>query len=152
MKNKFISNIQKGFLFGVPGCIEHSFSLWEALRDAKDGKRAIVLSWLDLANAYGSVMHNLIQFALNWYHVPVLIQRLVFDYYEKLCAKVTTKDWTTAFFNFDIGFFQGCVLSTILFDCVFQLLLDFLDPLKHEGYSFKEIQVTIMHKAYADDL
>ena len=65
---------------------------------------------------------------------------------------MTTKDWTTAFFNFDIGFFQGCVLSTILFDRVFQLLLDFLDPLKHEGYSFKEIQVTIMHKAYADDL
>ena len=97
-------------------------------------------------------MHNLIQFALNWYHVPVLIQELIFDYYEKLCAKVTTKEWSTGFFFFDIGLFQGCVLSTILFDCVFNLLLDFLDPLKSKGYAFKGVKVTIMHKAYADDL
>ena len=153
VKNNFIkTTIQKGFLFGVPGCVEHAFSLWEALREAKDEARAIVISWLDLANAYGSVMHNLIQFALNWYHVPVAIQHLIFDYYEKLRAKVTTKEWSTGFFFFDIGLFQGCVLSTILFDCVFNLLLDFLDPLKDEGYTFKKVPVTIMHKAYADDL
>ena len=153
VKNNFIRTcIQKGFLAGVPGCVEHVFSLWEALREAKDEARAIVVSWLDLANAYGSVMHNLIQFALNWYHVPALIQKLIFDYYEKLCAKVTTKEWSTGFFLFDIGLFQGCVLSTILFDCVFNLLLDFLNRSKHEGYEFKLTKVTIMHKAYADDL
>jgi len=153
VKNNYIQTIlQKGFISGVPGCVEHSFSLWEALREAKDEARAIVISWLDLANAYGSVMHNLIQFALNWYHVPVSIQELIFDYYEKLRAKVSTKGWSTGFFLFDIGLFQGCVLSTILFDCVFNLLLDFLDPLKHEGYTFKKVPVTIMHKAYADDL
>jgi hypothetical protein len=78
---------------------------------------------MDLANAYGSVRHNLIQFALNWYHVPACIQKeLIFNYYEKLAAKVQTKQWTTGFFLFDLGLFQGCVLSTILFNCVFQLL------------------------------
>lgn len=79
VKNRFIkSNIQKGFLFGVPGCVEHAFTLVEALRNAKMEKRAIVVSWIDLANAYGSVRHNLIQFALNWYHVPIHIQSLIF--------------------------------------------------------------------------
>jgi hypothetical protein len=153
VKNNYIRlSIQKGFLFGVPGCVEHSFSLCEALREAKDEARAIVISWLDLANAYGSVRHNLIQFALDWYHVPKSIQQLIFDYYEKQCAKITTKEWSTGFFSFLIGLFQGCVLSTILFDCVFNLLLDFLDPLRNEGYPFKGCKVTIMHKAYADDL
>ena len=70
--------------------------------------------------------HNLIQCALNWYHVPILVQKLIFNYYEKLAATVVTREWSTGFFLFDIGLFQGCVLSTILFDCVFQLLLDFL--------------------------
>jgi hypothetical protein len=152
-KNSYIdSRTQKGFLFGVPGCIEHSFSLFEALREAKSGKRAIVVSWLDLANAYGSVRHNLIQFALNWYHVPTAIQALIFDYYNKLCAKVTTKEWSTGFFLFDLGLFQGCVLSTILFDCVFNLLLDLLKPLSAHGYDFKSIKIATMDKAYADDL
>ena len=95
---------------------------------AKEHHRQIIISWIDLANAYGSVRHNLIQFALNWYHVPIEIQKLIFDYYEKLCAMVTANDWSTSFFLFDIGLFQGCVLSTILFDCVSQLLLDFLSP------------------------
>jgi len=53
----------------------------EALREAKESTRQIVVTWIDLANAYGSVRHNLIQFALNWYHVPLVIQELIFDYY-----------------------------------------------------------------------
>ena len=127
VKNGFISkSIQKGFLAGVSGCLEHSFALMEALKEAKTVHRQIVVTWIDLANAYGSVRHNLIQFALNWYHVPPLIQKIICDYYEKLCAMVVTQKWSTGFFLFDIGLFQGCVLSTILFDCVFQLFIDFL--------------------------
>lgn len=154
LRNCYISReIQKGFLAGMPGCIEHTFALLEALKDAKSCYRQIIITWLDLANAYGSVRHNLIQFALNWYHVPKQIQKLIFDYYEKLCATVTANNWSTGFFLFDIGLFQGCVLSTILFDCVFQLLLDFLTPKKSLGYVFKSTpSVSSFNKAYADDL
>jgi hypothetical protein len=154
LANKYIRrSLQKGFLSGVPGCLEHSFSLYEALRNAKSHQRQIVVAWIDLANAYGSVRHNLIQFALEWYHVPLLIRNIVFDYYDKLMAKVQTSDWSTGFFLFDIGLFQGCVLSTILFDLVFQLLLDLLEPLSDDnGYNFKEINRTNLLKAYADDL
>ena len=126
--------------------------MFEALREAKFGKRQIVVSWIDLANAYGSVRHNLVQFALNWYHVPVFIQHLIFDYYEKLSAVVITPNWSTEPFSFDIGLFQGCVLSTILFDCVFQLLLDFLQPLESLGFSSKLVESKQLLKAYADDL
>ena len=153
VKNNYIPReIQKGFISGMPGCLEHAFALHEALRDATENKRQIVTTWIDLANAYGSVRHNLIQFALDWYHVPSQVQELIFTYYEKLMAKVVTKEWSTDFFLFDIGLFQGCVLSTILFDCVFQLLLDYLRPIQHLGYSHKSVLVTCFEKAYADDL
>ena len=65
---------------------------------------------------------------------------------------MVTNDWSTGFFLFDIGLFQGCVLSSILFDCVFQLLLDMLKPLKNLGYSIKSVGVQNLTKAYADDL
>ena len=85
--------------------------------------------------------------------MPKEIQKLVFNYYEKLMAKVKTKEWTSGFFLFDIGLFQGCVLSTILFICVFQLLLDFLKPLrKKHGFRFKQTATRILAEAYADDL
>lgn len=153
VNNKYLKlQKQKGFLAHMAGCLEHSFVLWEALRNAKEHKRSIVTTWIDLANAYGSVRHNLIQFALDWYHVPKLIQDLIFNYYESLCAKIVTNEWTTGFFLFDIGCFQGCVLSAILFDCVFNLLLDYLAPVESLGYHFVATKSINMDQAYADDL
>ena len=157
-KNSYINREkQKGFLSGLAGCLEHSFALHEAIREAKEHTRQLVITWIDLANAYGSVRHNLIQFALNWYHVPKKVQKLIFNYYEHLRATVEANDWSTGFFLFDIGLFQGCVLSTILFDCVFQLLLDFLKPISKLGYTYKLAKfnsqhITKLDMAYADDL
>ena len=134
--NMIKRNIQKGFIRQVCGCLDHTFSLWETLKHAKNSKRSIVTAWIDLANAYGSVRHNLIQFALEWYHVPEGIRQLIFNYYEVLRAQVHTKEWSTSVFTYDIGVFQGCPLSAILFNIVFNLLLDFLAPLSHLAYTF----------------
>lgn len=98
LDNNYLSHVQKGFKANTPGCLEHSFSMFEALLEAKSSQKQIVVSWLDLKNAYGSVRHNLIQFALNWFHVPKLIRELVFDYYEKICAQIRVKDKRTPFF------------------------------------------------------
>jgi hypothetical protein len=152
-QNKFISQVQKGFKAETPGCLEHSFAMYEALLDAKLNQRQIVVAWLDLCNAYGSVKHNLVQFALEWYHVPDMIRELILDYYDKICAQIRTKEWTSDIFKFDIGLFQGCVLSCILFNCVFQLLLDMVSPLGAEnGYTFKDTSLVLHDQAFADDV
>jgi hypothetical protein len=151
--NKFISHVQKGFKAETPGCLEHSFAMFEALLDAKFNQRQIVAAWLDLKNAYGSVRHNLIQFALDWFHVPLIVRELIFDYYDKICAQIRSKDWRTPFFLFDIGLFQGCVLSCILFNCVFQLLLNMVAPISlKNGYEFKDVPVVLHDQAFADDI
>jgi hypothetical protein len=86
LSNNFISHVQKGFKAETPGCLEHSFAMFEALLDAKHNQRQIVVALLDLKNAYDSVRHNLIQFALSWFHVPLIIRQLILDYYGKICA------------------------------------------------------------------
>ena len=63
------------------------------------------------------------------------------------------KDKRTPFFLFDIGLFQGYVLSCVLFNCVFQMLLDLIEPLsKSNGYKFKDVAVVLHDQAFADDL
>ena len=69
----------KRFSFWSPRLPRHTFTLMEALKEAKEHQRKIVISWLDLAYAYESVWHKFIQFALKWYHVPLIIQQLIFD-------------------------------------------------------------------------
>ena len=109
-----------------------------ALRDAKRANRTIIITWLDLANAYGSVRHNLIHFALSWFHVPNWVCSLVSMYYNALFAKVVTRDWKTSVFPFLIGVFQGCTISPILFNIVFQMCIQYVEENGCEPYAFSE--------------
>ena len=158
-RNSFFDlRLQKGFLPGVAGCLEHSALLSEALRDARTHQRAICVSWLDLRNAFGSVRHSLIQFALRHYGLPPHFQRLVFDYYERLFAIVDVPgEFQSKPFHFAIGVFQGCTLSPLLFNIVIQLLLDTLEKPDLQssvaGYRFSSLKdCSLLSSAYADDI
>ena len=62
LSNNYIqTHVQKGFIEGIAGCIEYTTAQWEMLQNAKRNSRQIVLAWLDLENAYGSVRHMFIQ-------------------------------------------------------------------------------------------
>ena len=83
VKNGYIKiKEQKVFIYGIAGGIEQGTLVYEALRYVVRHQTAITVAWLSLANAYGSVNHMLIQFALEWYHVHVYIHSIVFIYYE----------------------------------------------------------------------
>ena len=63
-------SIQKGGIPGVSGCLEHTALLSQLIREAKSEKKNLVITWLDIANAYGSIPHNVIQKALVKAHIP----------------------------------------------------------------------------------
>ena len=70
-----------------------------------------------------------------------------------LFATIETRDWSSKCFAYEIGVFQGCVISPLLFNMVFNLLLDLLSPLSEKnGYTLKNSDVKIHDLAYADDL
>jgi len=94
-----------------------------------------------------------LQYALKRYHVPTEICKLIFNYYEGLFGKVVTKDWSSSWFSFEIGLFQGCTASTINFDVAFQPLLDIVTTLAGDvGYDFKEANFRVPPLVYADDV
>ena len=152
-ENDYIDkSVQKGFMEKISGCVEHTEALTEILQDAKKNGKPIVTTWLDLQNAYGTVSHNLIQFALEWYHVPEHIRKIIFNYYDEIFIRVKTEEWTTDWIQCCIGVFQGCPLSCILFLAVFNLCLDLLDQSNDLGYDMSGTDITTSAKAYADDL
>ena len=134
-KNSFFDlRLQKGFLPGVSGRIEQTSLISEALRDARSHQRSICVSWLDLRNAFCSVRHSLIQFALRHYGFPRHFQQLVLRYYESLVAMVEVPDvFQTSPFHFGIGVFKvvHCHLccSTSLFS--FYLIRSKSPPFNH---------------------
>ena len=151
-----VSTVQKGFMRDVAGCVEHSETVYRAALDARTHGRDLCMSWIDLANAYGSVKHSLIHFSLEWYHVPEHFCELMWRYYEGLMASVMVGDAQTAWFRFGIGVFQGCTISTVLFNAAFHTSFEHLTPLEEEcGYQFRDQSrrmLRVLVTGYADDI
>lgn len=53
-------------------------------KSAKRENKDLHVVWLDLENAYGSVPHQLISFALDFFHVPVLVKNIMKSYLCRL--------------------------------------------------------------------
>ena len=70
------TNIQKAFQSRIAGCEEHQLKLSSIIRVANKNQRSLTVAWLDLANAYGSVNHKLIEFALSHYHAPPHVEHV----------------------------------------------------------------------------
>ena len=92
LDNRFMdSSLQKAMLPAIPGCLEHHCKLAGLLADARHKHRSVAVCWLDLANAYGSVHHSLIDFTLKHYHAPDQFQLMVSALYTGLSAQISTQ-------------------------------------------------------------
>ena len=98
----------------------------------------------------------LVQHCLRRYHFPAHVCKLIFNYYERLLAKVSVRNDMTQTFHFAVGVFQGCVLSPALFNICFQPLLDALhNKALSNGWSYTLKSNSSIQRdtsAYADDL
>ena len=79
--------------------------------------------WLDLANAYGAVPHDLIYKALDFFHVPARIKNLLRSYFSEVVMRFTTKDYTTSWQPLEVGIMMGCVISPLLFVMCMEMIL-----------------------------
>ena len=62
----------------------------QLIREAREGKGDLAVLWLDLANAYGSIPHKLVEVALERHHVPSNIKLLIMDYYNSFNLRFTS--------------------------------------------------------------
>ena len=139
-------SIQKAGIPGIPGCIEHAYSIWDAIQSAKNNKTDLNVVWLDLANAYGSVPHEILMKAMDFFHIPEKIKNLMRNYYGNFRMRFTTDSFTTEWHNLEIGIAAGCTISTIWFILVMEMLLRSADC------SEETAKVKSPKKAFMDDI
>ena len=107
----------------MSGCLEHTALLSKLIREAKTGKGDLVVTWLDIANAYGSMQHSLILTALERTHVPERMCQLVKSYYSDIQVCFTTKEYRTEWLKVEKGIITGFTISVILFAIAMIMLL-----------------------------
>ncbi|XDV27663.1 hypothetical protein PO909_031163 [Leuciscus waleckii] len=124
LKNIYIdTSVQKGGVPGVPGCLEHTGVVTQLIREAKESKGDLATLWLDLANAYGSIPHKLVETALVRHHVPVKIRNLIMDYYNNFSARVSSGQVTSSWHQLEKGIITGCTISVSLFSLAMNMIV-----------------------------
>ena len=149
-ENKLIDpSIQKAFLPGVSGCTEHNCVMSETIKHIKHMKKTLHITFFDLADAFGSVPHDIILMALKRNHFPQEVQEYFKNFYSQIKSKVTTKSFHTDAFSFKKGVTQGDPMSAIIFILAFQPIIDNLVKNEHFGVLINEKRVITL--PYADD-
>ena len=148
----FDRSVQKAFMPKTPGCIEHHLKLAEVLKNAKHKHKSLTVCWLDLANAYGSVHHSLISYALKHYHAPPQFLQTIQSFYSNLSVNVNSSQWSTSPITLRVGVYQGDPLSVVIFNTVINTMIDTIKRHRRDlGYQYtSKFSVNLLQ--YADDI
>ena len=123
-RNNYVdTSVQKAGISGFSGCLEHTNVIWHQVQTAKKEKKDLHVVFLDLANAFGSVPHEILWTAFNFFQVPEGITRLVKAYFQDLQFCVTTQASTTAWQHLEVGIMAGCTISPLAFTMAMEIII-----------------------------
>ena len=102
--NKYVdTSSQKGAIPGFSGCVEHTSILSKLIRETKADKGDLTVVWLDLANAYGTIPHKLIETAMDHYYIPEHIKGMVKNYFNGMRLRFSAGNITTSSISLEKG-------------------------------------------------
>ena len=120
---------------------EHIRQLAQIIRHAKLKQRTLVVTPLDLNNAFGEVHHNLIMEILEYHHMPNEVQNMISDLYGNFTTKIAYKDYITDPIVVERRVLQGDCLSALLFNLVFNSFIQTIksDEFKQLSYRYTKL-------------
>ena len=107
------------------------------IRDAKLKQKSLVITLLDLKNAFGEVQHSLIYMVLRYHHVPDHFTSIIRSLYDGFQTSVTTKEYAMPFINIEKGFLQGDCLSPLLFNLCINSFIQSIKTKEFEQLSYR---------------
>ena len=153
LANNFIEHkIQKGFTPHLSGTLEHTAQMAYIINQARSRQRSVVITLLDLKNAFGEVHHNLIKSVLGYHHIPDHIENMINSLYTNFKTSIITSNFSTPFIQVGRGVLQGDCLSPLLFNLCFNTFLQHIKSEKYQQFGFSYKLLNPIHWfQFADD-
>ena len=150
--NKIIdTSVQKGCMANTPGVWEHVSMVWSALQEARTSRGSLATVWLDIANAYGTIPHQLIFFALERYGVSSHCMNVIRKYYGGLWSRSFLESAPSDWHQHKRGIFAACTLSIALFIAGMNVVLEYVNNCTVSHVLVEATQLPRV-RAFMDDL
>ena len=141
-KNGYIeSTIQEGFTLGMAGTFQHTYHMSYLISQARAKERSIIITLLDLKNAFDEAHHNLITDVLSHHHIPPEIREIIKHLHTNFCTCVSTSEYTTELiYLFVYSFLQGDCINPLLFNLIINTFIQHIKQNEYEqpGYKFSK--------------
>ncbi len=122
----------------------------EILAHAKNNNKTCHVTYFDLADAFGSVEHDLIYSTMQRNGIPPIVIQYVQKLYSRLQGYVQGNKWNSESFTFKKGVFQGDPWSPIIFLQTFNPILEYLKSIQQDyGYNLNGTKFITL--PFADD-
>ena len=147
-ENKYVEHeVRKGFTPKVSGTFKHTSQMAYFINHARIKQRPLVITLLDLKNAFGEVHHNLIMEVLNYHHMPEEIQKLISSLYIGFHTSVITKSFGGP------GSFARRSSQPLAFNLIFNTFIRYIKSEQFEqfGYRYSNILTPKHWFQFADD-
>ena len=136
----------------MSGTLEHTAQMANITNKARIKQRSLVITLLDLKNAFGEVHHNLISSILDYHHIPGHIKLIVESLYTDFKTSIITAEFRTPFIPVGRGVLQGDCLSPLLFNMCFNTFIQHIKAEKYRQFGFSFQFLNPIHWfQFADD-
>ena len=106
------------------------------IRKAKLKQKSLVITLLDLKNAFGEVHHNLIPKVLQYHHIPLYMQTIIRDLYPNFRTLIVPTSFCTPFIRVGRGVLQGDCLGLLTFNLCFNTFIQYISTPKFAQFGF----------------
>lgn len=144
----WISPEQKGFLPGVRGIQEHTHILHTVIEESKRKRRNMVIAWLDLSNAFGSMPHPILNTLFQSLPIPDDLRFILNDIYSSNVMEFAVGPDTIPIYP-TAGVRQGDPLSSVVFNLAAEPIIRTAKA-SNNGFALFGTKASIT--AYADDI
>ena len=96
----------------------------DIINKARIRQRSVVITLLDLKNAFGDVHHNFNKSVLDYHHIPDNIKFVIKNLYTDFQTSEITSQFQTPFLTVGRGVLQGDCLSHLLFNMCFNTFIE----------------------------
>ena len=104
--------------------IEHTEMLTYTINHARKRQRDLVITLIDLQNAFGEVHHSLLRRVPDFHYIPHELRELILEMYRDFYVTIGTMGYTTCPIKVERGIMlQGDCLSPLLFNLCFNTLI-----------------------------
>ena len=93
------------------------------IKHARKRQCDLVITLIDLRNAFGEVHHSLLRRVIDFHHIQHELRELILEMYRGFYVPIGTMDYTTCPIKLERGVLQGDCFSPLLFNLCFNTLI-----------------------------